>query len=89
MFFHQFADGADDDLHDLYVLAFVVSAHIVDAAVFGITDDHVDGLAVVFHIEPVAHILSLAVNGQRFSCEDIVDDERNELLRELVRAVVV
>ena len=44
---------------------------------------------VVFHIQPIAHVLPLTINGKRFAVTDVVDEERNELLRELVRAVVV
>ena len=52
-------------------------------------EDGVDGAGVVFHIEPIAHILALAVHGQGLAGADVVDEEGDELLRELVGAVVV
>ena len=49
----------------------------------------VDGPRVILHIEPVAHVLALAVNGQRTAVTDIVYKERDQLLGELVGPVVV
>ena len=40
-------------------------------------------------IEPVANIAAIAIDGQRLAAECIVNDQRNELLRKLVGAVVV
>ena len=44
---------------------------------------------MVFYVQPVAHVLSLAIYGQRFAMTDVVDKERNQFLRELIRTVVV
>ena len=44
---------------------------------------------MVFHVEPVAHILALAIYGQRLAMADIIDEQRNKLLRELIRSVIV
>ena len=52
-------------------------------------EDGVDGAGVVFDIEPVAHILPLAVHWQRFAVTDIVDEQRYQFLGELIGAVVV
>ena len=82
-------DGLDGELHDVDVLHLVVASNVVDFAFTSFAHHEVDGLAVVFHVEPVAHVLSLAVDGELLASEDVVDDQRNELLGEVVGAVVV
>ena len=52
-------------------------------------EDEVDGTGVVLDEEPVAHVLALAIDGQRLAMADVVDEQRNQLLRELIGAVVV
>ena len=89
VFLHELAHGADNDFHDLDILPLVVAAHVVDAAIRALRDDEVDGLAVVFHVEPVAHVGASAVNGELLALQYVVDDQRNELFGELIRAVVV
>ena len=89
VFLHELVHGADNDFHDLDILPLVVAAHVVDAAIRALRDDEVDGLAVVFHVEPVAHVGARAVNGELLALQYVVDDQRNELLGELIRAVVV
>ena len=44
---------------------------------------------MVFHIEPVAYVFSFSVNRQLLAGEDIVDDERDELLGEVVGTIIV
>ena len=52
-------------------------------------EDEVDGSGVIHYIQPVAHILSLAIYRQRFAMADIVDEQRDEFLGELIWTVVV
>ncbi len=52
-------------------------------------EDQVDSPGVVLHVQPVADVLTLAIDRQRFPMTDVIDKQRNKLLRELVRAVVV
>ena len=79
----------DDDLDDVDVLPFVEPADIVRLGNLSVMENHVDSAGMVFHEEPVAHILALAVNRKRFLVADIVDEQRNQLFGELVRTVVV
>ena len=44
---------------------------------------------MVFDIEPVAHVLALAVDGQLLAVQCVENDERDQLLREMEGAVVV
>ena len=44
---------------------------------------------MILHVQPVADVQALAIDGQRFALQDIIDHERNEFLRKLIRPVVV
>ncbi len=44
---------------------------------------------MVLDIEPVARVLAVAVDRQRLALNDVVNHERNQLLGEVVRSVVV
>ena len=46
-------------------------------------------LGVVAHVEPVAHVHAVAVDRNRLAGQHALDHHRDQLLRELVRAVVV
>ena len=52
-------------------------------------ENEVDGTGVVFHEEPVAHVLALTIYGQRFAVAYVVDKEWDKFLGELIRTVVV
>ena len=52
-------------------------------------EDKVNGTGMVFHIEPVPHILALTIYRQRLTMADVVDEQWDELLWELVRPIVV
>src|SRR6266702_7167766 len=44
---------------------------------------------MIAHIQPVADIHSIAVKGHGFPSQNALDNHRDELLRELIRAVIV
>ena len=83
------AEQPIDDLDDVDVLPFVEATNIVRLGNFAVVENHVDGAGVVFHEEPVANVLALAVNRKRLLVADVVDEQRNQLFGELVRTVVV
>ena len=81
--------SGDDDLDEVYVCPFVESSDVVGLSDLSFVEDEVDGACMVFNIEPVAHVLTFTVYGKRLSLADVVDEQRNQLLRELLWAVVV
>ena len=85
----QPVNSFNHDLDDIDILPFVEAADIVRLGNLPVMENHVDGAGVVFHEEPVTHVLALAVNRQRLLVTDVVDEERDELFGELVRTVVV
>ena len=78
-----------DQLNNVDVLHLIVTAHVVDFADLAVVDDEIDCLAVILHIQPVTHVFTLAVNRQRLVCQGIGDHQRNQLFREVIRAIVV
>ena len=81
--------GLQNDADDLDILLLVVSADIVGFKQSALFLHHIDCLRVILHIQPVAHILSVAVDGKLLALQCIVDDQRNQLLGELIGSVVV
>ena len=82
-------DSADYHLYEVDVLPLVETAYVVGLGHAAFVEDEVDCAGVVLDIQPVAHVLALAIDGQGPAVADVVDEQRDELLRELVRAVVV
>ena len=66
-----------------------MAADIIDLAVFGVSDDQVDCLAVVFNVKPVTDIFSFTVDRERLISEGVRDHQRDQFLRKLVRAIVI
>ena len=85
----QTVNGIDQHLDDVDVLPLVETAYVVGVGNLAIVEYQVDGAGVVLYVQPVAHVLALAVDGQRFAVTYIVDEQRNQFFRELVWAVVV
>ena len=52
-------------------------------------DQKIDRGTVVFDVNPIAHVATIAVERERFVFERIGDEERNEFLGMLVRAEIV
>ena len=44
---------------------------------------------MVFHIQPVAHIASVAVDRKLLAFQNVLDDKRNQFLGKMLRTVVV
>ena len=82
-------DSVDDDLDDVNVLPFVEAADVVCLGNPAVVEDHVNGAGMVVDVQPVADVLALAVDRKWLAVADIVDEKRDELLRKLIRPVVV
>ena len=86
---HNAAHGLQNRLHDLNILALVMPADVVDAAIGRLVHHQINRLTMILHVQPVADVQALAIDGQRFALQDIIDHEWNEFLRKLIRPVVV
>ena len=83
------AELLEDGLDHVDVGALIVAADVVDLADASLLQDQVDGMAVILDVEPVADVLAVAVDRQLLVGQRVDDHQRDELLREVVRAVVV
>ena len=50
---------------------------------------HINSLGMIFHIEPVTDILAIPVYRKILAMKCVVNNQWNQLLRELIRAVVI
>ena len=57
----RFAKFLADDLNDIDICHFVMSAYIVNFADTSFVDDQVDSAAVIFYIEPVTDVFTLSI----------------------------
>ena len=76
-------------LHDLEVLHLGVAADVIGLADAAAREHARIGAAVVADVQPVAHVRAIAVHRQRLARQRVEDHQRDQLLRELARAVVV
>ena len=76
-------------VHHLEVGLFVPAAHVVGFARHPALEHSAQRTGMVAHMEPVAHLLTVAIDRQRLARERVVDHQRNQLFRKLVGAVVV
>ena len=83
------AGQLDHPLDHLDVLALVGAADVVGLAGAALHQHRVDAAAEVLDVEPVADLLAVAVDRQRVAVQGVEDDQRDQLLRVLARAVVV
>ena len=82
-------DRIDKDLDDVDVLPLVEPADVIRLRNLTLMENQVYRPCVILDIEPVPHVLALSVDRKRLAVTDIVDKQGNELLRKLVRAVIV
>ena len=86
---HHVVNCLDGKLHNVDVLHLVVPSDIINLTGSALTHNQIYGFAVVFDVKPVTHIESLTIDGQFLAVQNIIDDQRNELLGEMVRTIVV
>ncbi len=74
---------------DLDIRPLGQSADVVDLARAAPLEHRADGRAMVAHVEPVAHLQPVSVDRQRLQREGVADHERDQLLGELPRAIII
>ena len=97
VFNHMLADGfvniflyiLDNRLYYEYIRALIMTADIIYLTRNAAGNNHIDSLAVVLNIKPVAYLHTVAVYRQVAVIESVVHNKRNKLFGELVGTVVV
>ena len=90
--FRIFQDSIDSLYHDLdqvYILPLVETSDIIGLGYLSLMENHINRTGMVLDIQPVAHILALAIYRKRLTITYVIDEQRDKLLRELIWTVVV
>ncbi len=66
-----------------------MATYIVNFTWFSLMQDEVNGLTVIGNVQPVAHILSLPIYRQLLIRQRSRNNERDQLLRKMIRAVII
>ena len=85
----ELIDEVADELHDAEVGPLVAAADAVGFAGSAAQQGLPEGLRVVGHVEPVADVHAVAIDGDGLARRRLVDDDGDEFLGELSRAVGV
>ena len=85
----QTVNSLDDHLDDIDVLPLVETTNVVGLGNLTLVENHIDGTGMIHYIQPVSHVLTLTIYWQWLAMTDVVDEQRNQLLWELVWTVVV
>ena len=85
----QTIHSLNDGLDDVYILPLVESTDVVCLGDDTFMIYNIDRARVVLDEQPVTYVLTLAVHRKGFAMTNIIDEQRNEFLRELVRTIVV
>ena len=85
----QTVNGIDNNLDNIDILPFVETTNIICLGNGSLMENEVDSTSMILNEKPVANILTLTIYRQWFAVTYIIDKERNQLLWELVRTIVV
>ena len=61
----RFPEFSTDQPDDVDIAHFVMSADVIDFADASFAENQIDRLAMIFDIEPIAHVQALTVDGRR------------------------
>ncbi|MNV66359.1 hypothetical protein D3C71_1591080 [compost metagenome] len=73
----------------MHIRTLVVAADVVHFSQDTFMDDQINRAAMVFNVEPVTNIHPVTVHRQRSIRKCAGDHQRDQLLRELIRTVVI
>ena len=76
-------------INNLNIPLFVVTANVVGLKESALLLNHINSLGMILNVEPVSDIESVTVDRKLLALKSIVDNKRNQLLRELIRSVVI
>ena len=86
---HHLIHQRADHPHQIDVPRFVLAADVVGPPHLPLSDHRQQRIGMIFHKQPVAHILTRPVDRDRFARERVQDHHRDQLFREMVRPVIV
>ena len=78
-----------NSVHNVQVLLFVMTTDVVSLTRFALSHNGVKRTRMIFYIKPVTDLVAFAVNRQRFTVKGVQDHKWDQLLREMIRSVVI
>ena len=78
-----------DRLHNSEIGALIATADVVSFANPAALNHVRERLSVILNVEPIAYVLTVAINRQRFVGEAPDDHVRDQLFREMIGAIIV
>lgn len=85
----RLAQNLQNRLDDVQIRPLVMAADVIDLPRPALMQNEIDGGAVVIDMQPVTDVFSLAIDGQALVMERPGDDEGNQLLGEVIGAIVI
>ena len=79
--------GINHNLDDVNILPLVENTNVVGLSNSAFVENEVNSTSMILNEQPVAHVLALAIDRKRFAVTDVVDKERNQLLKELIKLI--
>ncbi len=76
-------------MHNLHIGTLIAPSYIVGLTGNTLMIDEINRLAMIEHVEPITHILPLAIDGNGLACEALANDGGDELLVMLLGSIVV
>ncbi len=73
----RFPERLANEFHNVDIFHLVMPADIVDLAHAAALQNQIDRLAMILHVEPIAHIFPVAVHGKCLIRQGIGDHQRN------------
>src|SRR5438874_1239879 len=73
----KFIENVADCLHDFEISLLARTADVVTVPNLSAFQDGANGLAMILYVQPVAHVLSVAIYGERLATAGIQDNQRN------------
>ncbi|MNN48156.1 hypothetical protein D3C81_1626190 [compost metagenome] len=79
----------DDGLHHFQIRAFIMTAYIIHFTTYTFVQYEINRSTVIIDMQPVPNIFAIAVNRNLLFVQNFRNRQWNQLLREMVRAVIV
>lgn len=79
--------GINHNLDDVNILPLVENTNVVGLSNSAFVENEVNSTSMILNEQPVTHVLALAIDRKWFAVTDVVDKERNQLLKELIKLI--
>ena len=78
-----------NQFYDINIAHLVMTADIIYLAYSALMDNQINRLAMILDIQPIAYIQAFAIYRQQLIRQSICKHQRNQLFREVIRAIVI